>query len=117
MPNLTEEFVLVPPAFLHSKEPTISVCSEATSKFMLSATTAEEKNEETAWLKHVISQDTNNIGLDVSWAAYHASCQTSSTDFFPGISTLLPLFYEDSASVATIKHAMNIIKQVTQFLN
>ena len=30
---------------------------------------------------------------------------------------LLPLFYKDSTSVAMIQHAVNIIKQVTKFLN
>lgn len=38
------------------------------------------------------------------------------TDFIPGITICLPLFYEDSVSVM-IKHAMELIKQVTLFLN
>lgn len=116
VPSLPEEFAVVKPAFLPSKEPNIAVCSDATSKLMLSTTTMDDKKEEIAWLKHVISNDTN-IGLDASWAAYHASSKKTPTDFIPGISTLLPLFYEDSSSIAMIQHAMSIIKQVTQFLN
>lgn len=46
VPSLPD-FPLVPPAFLHSEVPTISICSETMTKFMLSATTADRNKEET----------------------------------------------------------------------
>lgn len=45
------------------------------------------------------------------------SNQSNPTSLIPGISTLLPLFLEDSTSVAIMKHAMNIKRQFTHFLN
>ena len=45
---------------------------------------------------------------------FKSEMETSSP---PCISQLLPLFYEKAASVAMIKHGMEIIKSFTQFLN
>ena len=54
---------------------------------------------------------------NASWAAVSAS-QESNTSICPSIRTMLPVFTEDSKSVAMmIMHAMLLIKQSINFLN
>lgn len=55
----------------------------------------------------------------VSWGAYHAVMQSQgfAKDKTPGISSLLPLFHEDSKTPAMIKHALDLIKNAVGFLN
>lgn len=63
MSSLSEEFALVPPEFLQSNEPIISVCYEGKSTFMLSATANRKNKKEIGGLKHVISQGMMFYGL------------------------------------------------------
>ena len=53
----------------------------------------------------------------LSWAAYHASCQPSDKDNRQGITSLLPLFYDEAKSVAMIRHSMDVVKQALEILN
>ena len=53
---------------------------------------------------------------NASWAAFFAS-QEPNTSICPSIRTMLPLFTEDSKSVAMIMHAVRLIKQSINFLN
>ena len=53
---------------------------------------------------------------NISWAAYHASHQ-SAQDSPPILGAMLPLFNEDSKSIAMIRHSMDVIKQAVQKLN
>ena len=49
----------------------------------------------------------------ISWAAYHANSQASTlpqNSSELAISSLLPLYCEDSKSVAMIRHAMDVVK-------
>ena len=56
---------------------------------------------------------------DLSWAANHASCnqEYETRDRSKSLSCLLPLFYEDSKSVAMLRHGMDIVKNVVDVLN
>ena len=55
---------------------------------------------------------------NLSWAAYHASCnQDEARDCSKSLSCLLPLFYEDAKSVAMLRHGMDIVKNAVDFLN
>ena len=55
---------------------------------------------------------------NLSWAAYHANCsQDEARDRSKSLSCLLPLFYEDSKSVAMLRHGMDIAKNAVDFLN
>ena len=72
------------------------------------------------WLKHVSdvveqSRKDESQAMDVSWSAYHASKQSShpQTD----VTSLLPLFREDSKSPAMVRHAMDVIIKAVEFLN
>jgi hypothetical protein len=56
---------------------------------------------------------------NLSWAAYHASCNQDDEvrDCSTSLSYLLPLFYEDAKSVAMICHGMDIVKNAVDILN
>ena len=49
------------------------------------------------------------------WSTYHAS-KNRGLDFRPSISALLPLLPEQAHSVATMKHAMQTVKETTPHL-
>jgi len=59
----------------------------------------------------VIDGDSN-----ISWAAFHASQQPVHCNP-PTITAMLPLFPDDSKSVAMIRHSMDVIKQAVHELN
>ena len=68
------------------------------------------------WLQFVSL--TNEV-LDVetvSWSAYHSSKERG-PHVNISISSLMPILQEQAHSVATIKHAMDKVKEVTSFLN
>lgn len=69
------------------------------------------------WLNYVndIIHTEEPIAEDLSWSAYHASKQKTEKE--SDISVLLPLFQEDSKSVAMIKHGMDVVKQATDYIN
>ena len=55
---------------------------------------------------------------NISWAAYHASHnQDTNGDCTKSLSCLLPLFCEDSKSVAMLCHGMDIVKNAVDNLN
>ncbi len=56
---------------------------------------------------------------NVSWSAFHANCYDpgSSTDIPTDTSCLLPLFEEDAATVAMIRHSLDVIKKATDLIN
>lgn len=70
------------------------------------------------WLQHVAESNDDSISITsaVSWSAFHARRQPEK-DFAPSLSALLPLFEDDSKSVAMIKHSMDVIKSTVQVLN
>ncbi len=71
------------------------------------------------WLKHVATlHDKGTLTKDdyITWAAYHASA-VPQPNIIASPNCLLPLFHEDSKSVAMMKHGMSIIQQATKHLN
>ena len=67
-------------------------------------------------MRDSFSQDTTSE-CNVSWGAFHAS-QTEMMRFdLPAISVMLPLFPDDSKSVAMIRHSMSVTKMAIQHLN
>ena len=53
---------------------------------------------------------------NISWAAYHAN-QQQAQGCPPTITAMLPLFPDDSKSVAMIHHSMDMVKKAVQELN
>ena len=67
------------------------------------------------WLQFVSLANEVLDDETVSWPAYHSS-NGRRPHINISISSLLPLFQEQAHSVATIKHAMDKIKEVISFL-
>jgi hypothetical protein len=63
------------------------------------------------------SDSSANGDLNLSWAAYHASMGAPVDDREISISSLLPLFSEDSKSVAMLRHSMDVISSSVRVLN
>ena len=71
-----------------------------------------------SWLDHVereILSNKETVTDNISWSAYHASKQQTEREI--DLSVLLPLFQEESKSVAMIKHGMDVIMQATNHIN
>ena len=77
------------------------------------------KMEEVKWMEHamqLLMKDKIEIDDYISWAAFHASTQPESID--PNaLIALLPLFSEKAATIAMIKHGMDILSKITNYLN
>lgn len=67
---------------------------------------------ECEWLKYVSSTEEVKEVETVPWSAYHSMSNVNIS-----ISSLLPLWQEQAHSVATIKHVMDKVKEITSFLN
>lgn len=79
----------------------------------------QSKVQEIAWLEHgcaklksaeITAEDT------VTWSSFHSKMHRDSNNP-PGITSLLPLFYEKADTPAMIKHGMDVIREATNFLN
>ena len=76
------------------------------------------------WLEHLRQTigggETLQENEMISWAAYHANSQASTlpqNSSELAISSLLPLYREDSKSVAMIRHAMDVVKAAVDVVN
>ena len=69
--------------------------------------------QETVEWKYLQAVDCDS---NISWAAYHAD-QQPAQNISPSITAMLPLFHEDSKSVAMIQHSMDMIKLAVQKVN
>ena len=72
--------------------------------------------EEYAWLEHVCLTENVTDAVSITWAVNHAT-QKRGKPFEVSISSLLPLIRDQAHSVATIKHAMEKIRDTVAFLN
>ena len=78
-----------------------------------------KKEEELTWIEHgmqLLQKDTLKRVDYISWAAFHASLQNNPVNP-SALIALLPLFYEKAATLAMIKHGMDIHKKITDHLN
>ena len=73
---------------------------------------------EQQWLKNalMVLESTMEEYKSMSWASFHANLQPD-VHIQPATTALLPLFHEKADSPAMIKHAMDILQNVTSFLN
>ncbi|KAL5005325.1 hypothetical protein ScPMuIL_018781 [Solemya velum] len=74
-------------------------------------TIQQELQKENGWLQTVDEKYLEDVddNTNLSWAAYHAKNQED-REVIPAISALLPLFPDDSKSVAMIRHSMDVIR-------
>ena len=68
------------------------------------------------YLNHVAEAMPNGGSVPLSWSAYSAKYATN-MNIIKSISSMLPLFKEDSHSVTLMIHAFKLTKKVTDFLN
>ena len=70
-------------------------------------------------VRQVVKNDKPADDENLSWTAYHASCNRTGgeMDCSMSLSCLLPLFYEDAKSVAMIRHGIDIVKNAVDNLN
>ncbi|KAK3921529.1 Chromosome-associated kinesin KIF4 [Frankliniella fusca] len=119
VPNLPDEYSDVPDFFLKNTQPSPPAYSSDVCKTaILLAGNEDLWHGESDWLNHVHEILTEKeIELEaVSWAAFRSE-QQSVTALDVSISSLLPLFHEKSSSPAMVKHAMDLVKSCTEFLN
>ena len=77
------------------------------------------KAEEVKWTKHataLLAKDKLEVDDYVSWAAFHAENQPNPVDSI-SVVALLPLFSEKSATIAMVKHGMDVLRKITAYLN
>lgn len=63
------------------------------------------------------SESSANNDLNLTETAYHASMGASVDDREISVTSLLPLFSEDSKSVAMLRHSMKVISSSVRVLN
>ena len=117
--QLPDSFANVPPASLrHNDPPVPEVHCEMKGDGAIYTCAVKE---ELLWLENVRTtidtQQNLQEGECLSWAAYHSSRQKEQDDTQQAISSLLPLFPDDSKSVAMIRHAVEMIRRAVTHLN
>lgn len=110
----------VPPCVLMHQKPVVPVVPqhEEVNLQVLTKTIKEEHH----WLTEVLmstTADDYNGESPVTWGGYHSRYQTDGTNTIarPAITSLLPLFSHEAKSAAMIRHAMDMIKAATEYLN
>ena len=81
-------------------------CSDIVDSLLKKAKEEEAKRADHS--AELLAKDKLDANDFLSWAAFHASTQPGPKDPISVIA-LLPLFYEKAASVAMIKHGMDIL--------
>lgn len=112
--NLPETYTNIPPAFLKTKPtpPTVETPVQTPDQEYL----LQNLRLEYDWLQHFSSTQDVSDTESVSWSSHHAS-QERGPKVEVSTSSLLPLLPDQAHSVSTIKHAMDKVKEVTEFLN
>ena len=114
VPSLPEAYTNVRPAYFKDAAP---VPSSSENVLPLKPEILYQNLKmEYQWLEHVNVTEDVEGGVTVKWAAHHAS-KHRGLRFRPSIFALLHLLLEQEHSIATVKHAMNKIKEAAQYLN
>ena len=113
--SLPESFTCVPATYLN-QVPSVPDLLTSTTEFRDNLEPAKAK--ENCWIEHAFPllhlKKLEDHAL--SWAAYHASVQPKMLDL-SAIIALLPLFLEKADSPAMVKHGLDLVKKITDFLN
>ena len=117
--QLPEPYTTVQPVILPKKEPPVTILQ---GPFILSSCLQMPSAfvTEYKWLDNVrdcLNQEITNDILNLSWAAYHASQVSVDHPRQLDLTSLMPLFQESAHSAATIRHAMEVVRQAVRFLN
>ena len=78
-------------------------------------------HHEKEWLHNALSLLQEDQECDdkmcLTWSAYHSGQQRCNTETTPGLGALLPLFQEKAATFSMIKHGIDVLKKITEYLN
>ena len=109
-----QSFALVPAVNMNASSATLPQRKMEDYKDHLQPAIAAES----AWIENAMPLMRERILNEqaVLWAAYHAKLQPQVLDP-PAIIALLPLFFEKADTPAMIKLGMNIVKEITSYLN
>ena len=118
--QLPDKYTTVPAVALNQSKVKVPEHPDRTRRIVGDTVTAMK--QEHNWLDtavDILQKERLEKGDSIAWAAYHATHQDTSclTDIHPVLTHLLPLFYEKAATVAILKHGMDIIQLTTEFLN
>ena len=112
--SLPESFALVPAVSMNASSTTLPQWKMEDYKDQLQPAIAAKS----AWIENAMPLMRERILNEqaILWAAYHAKLQPQVLDP-SAIIALLPLFFEKADTPAMIKHGMNIVKEITSYLN
>ena len=117
IPQLPESYTSLTPVTARKKDPAVPMTTGrlTSDRSLLDAALKDEKK----WQKstqRLIRQEVQSIDDPIAWAAFHISAQAR-RNFDVTITSLLPLFPDDSKSVAMIRHSTDVIKRAVEHLN
>ncbi|KAK6167166.1 hypothetical protein SNE40_021261 [Patella caerulea] len=110
--ELPEEYTNIRPAYITKK----STPPVASKSLPLPELLRSHFTEEYTWLEEVYLTENVADAVNITWSAHHAT-QKRSRPFEVSISTMMPMWREQTHSVAMIKHAMAKVRDTTVFLN
>ena len=113
-PSLPESFTLVPAANVNVK----STCLPQRKMEDIPGYLQTAVDQERAWIECSMPLITDKIINEqaISWAAYHAKLQLPIIDP-TAIIAMLPLFLEKADTPAMIMHGMDLLIEITDYLN
>jgi len=117
IPPLPESYTTLIPVSVKKKDPNIPVLDGTLTSAAQPVKFAIE--EEKKWQKtthRLVKEEVQSIDDPIGWAAFHANTQQP-RDFDITITSLLPLFPDDSKSVAMIRHSIDVLHRAVQLLN
>ena len=116
--TLPDTYSSVPPVSMKTSEVNVPATSQAGVETVSTDQLSIAIEKQVHYLKHCEQHLNEELtkGIHLSWAAYHTSV-TELPNPLPCLGSLLPLFYENAATVVMMKHGMSVIKKATEFLN
>ena len=113
--SLPDTYANIRPAYLKTK-PTPPNTPTTILKLPDHEYLEESLQCEYEWLNVVHLTDTDLDFENISWSSFHSS-KNRGPSVKVSLTSLLPLFHEQAHSVAMIKHSMDKVKEVVNFLN
>ena len=120
IPPLPESYTTLTPVTVMKKDPIIPLMEGSlTSDGQLVKHAKAAIEDEKEWqnnARRISSAEVQSIDDPIAWAAFHANA-LQPCNFDVTISSLLPLFPDDSKSVAMIRHSMDVVQRAVRLLN
>ena len=116
IPALPEVYTNLTHATLLKKEVIISPmeCTLASDCQLVKSAIAQEKKWQTT-AHRLVSEEVQSVDDPIGPAAFHANSQQPCD--FVTITSLLPLFPDDSKYVAMIRHSVDVVQRAVRLLN